>query len=256
MSSTRTWLNGLTQGERSALALLMCDSVGFTFTSQITGGSIVNLAPISGNAPRSGNWYKEWVKCKVIRLDLEGGHPRWQPRIKNKEGVTPTSHTALGRLIKKRLTKESWSALKVIAGSKGQLKLPCHHLAYLAAKSGSQIPDDMGSGSSLSHLCDVKGCIRGEHLELTTEHVDNLVRQRCHGVTLLVAYDFILHEIPCGHASGDTLLEKVESSCRKLRVVNIPDSSLNELMATMQALADVGTITPQASQSQQQHQPG
>jgi hypothetical protein len=240
------WLNGLSGGELNALVRLMCESVGFSHRSQISGGSIDNLAALPLNEPRSGNWYKEWVRCKVVNLSLVGGHPRWQPTV-IRHGSTPASATAIGRQVKRALRTVHWTQLKLLASSNGQVKLPCHHLAYLASNPSVTIPGDMGSGSSMSHLCDTGGCIRGEHLELVTHHVENMNRQRCHGVTLIVALDLVLHEIPCSHAVGDTMAEKISSCCRKIRVIRIPDSSLDALLSTMQVIAAC-LNTPTASQ--------
>jgi hypothetical protein len=241
------WLNGLSGGELNALFRLMRESVGCSHRSQISGGSIDNLAALPANEPRSGNWYKAWVRCKIVNLTPSGGHPRWQPTV-IRGGRTPTSTTAIGRQIKGALSRSRWARLKLLASSNGQVKFPCHHLAFLAKDPSKKIPDDMGSGSSMSHLCDSIGCIRGEHLELVTHHVENMDRQRCHGVTLIVALDLVLHEIPCSHAVGDTMDAKISSCCRKIRVIKIPDSSLDALLSAMQVLTAACLNTPTASQ--------
>jgi hypothetical protein len=243
------WLNSLAALEAMALCSEMRAAVGFNPSVQVSGGaSPVNLGCLSTNEPRSGNWYLEWAQCEIINLAAPStGHPRWQPTIVRKVGGTPVNPTSLGRLIKAHLAPAKWDSLKSLASSNGQVKIPCHHLAFRSKNPGISIPANMGRGSSMSHLCDSSGCIRGEHLELTSHHVDNLERQRCHGVTLIVAVDLILHEIPCSHGRGNIPAEQIATSCRKLRMVWLPDASVNALIETYQQILEA-IATPQSSQ--------
>lgn len=243
------WLNTLAGLEAMALCSEMRAAVGYTSAINVSGGaSPENLGCLQLNEPRSGNWYVEWAGCEIINLAApETGHPRWQPSIV-RGGTTPSNPTSLGRLIKKHLAKNKWDALKALATSNGQVKFPCHHLAFRASNPGVGIPANMGSGASMSHLCDSRGCIRAEHLELTTQHVHNLERQRCHGVTLIVAADLIIHEVPCSHAKGLSSADKIETSCRKLRMVWLPDESVNALIDNYQHILATLT-TPQSSQT-------
>jgi hypothetical protein len=244
------WLNSLTGDEAFAVYSEMREAVGYTAALQISGGmSPEGLHCLSANLPRSGNWYMEWVRCEIINLSAPGtSHPRWQPTIVNKVGGTPTRSTSLGRLLKGHLAQPKWTNLKGLTNSNGQVKFPSHHLAFRACYPGVSIPANMGHGASMSHLCDSPGCIRGEHLELTAHHVDNLDRQRCHGVTLIVAADMIIHEVPCAHGRGGSPSELIATSCRKLRMVWLPDVSVNALIETYQQILEAVT-TPHASQT-------
>jgi Zinc-binding loop region of homing endonuclease len=244
------WLNSLTAEEAWAVYSEMRTAVGHSTLVQISGGmSPENLCCLGANSPRTGNWYMEWVRCEIINLSVPGtGHPRWQPTIVNKVGGTPTNSTSLGRLIKSHLAKAKWDNLKGLSSSNGQVKFPSHHLAFRASYPGVSIPANMGHGASMSHLCDSPGCIRGEHLELTSHHVANLERQRCHGVTLIVAADLIVHEVPCTHGRGGNPSELIATSCRKLRMVWLPDASVNALIETYQQILQA-ISTPHPSQT-------
>lgn len=251
------WLNYLTHTEARSLLEIMCTTVGTSATAQVSGGaSPLGLNCLPANSPRTGDWYMEWASCEIIGLLVSGGatgHPRWQPRVVNKVGNTPANPTAVGRSIRSRLRDDAWEWLKTLASSNGQVKIPRHHLAFLAGDDGmgasTGLPVDLGAGSSMSHLCDSVGCIRDSHLELTLQHVDNLERQRCTGVTLIASMDLIIHEVPCGHARGGTSEERIASSCRKLRMVWLPDASVAALLDNYQQIhAALSFSTPSSSQ--------
>lgn len=142
---------------------------------------------------------------------------------------------------------ETWRNLKSLAGPNGQVKIPCHHLAFVAGNAGVEIPNNMGAGASMSHLCDSRGCIRETHLELTLQHVDNLERQRCPGVILIVSLDLIIHELPCAHARGNSTEERIATSCRKLVMVWLPDASTSALVENYQQYNNA-LATPWSSQ--------
>jgi hypothetical protein len=254
MTTITDWLNSLTATEAAAVYSLMCRTAGLLDpVRQVEGAPPTNLNCLLANTPRSGNWYLRWVECEMIGLTLPPtGHPRWQPRVV-KDGVTPASATSVGRKVKRRVEESSWESLKSIAranNSGGQVKIPCHHLAFRAAWPDVSIPANMGRGASISHLCDTSGCVRGEHLELTVNHVDNLERQRCSGVTLIVAADLIVHELPCSHSRGNNPAELIATSCRKLRVIWLPDASVQGLLDTYRQILDTLLgLTPNPSQT-------
>ncbi len=131
-----------------------------------------------------------------------------------------------------------------IVWQNGQVKIMLHHLVWLTS-GGVSLPANLGHGSSISHLCD-NSCVRIDHLELTTHHIDNLVRQRCTGVTLVVAKNFIVSAEPCAHARGGTFEEKVETSCRKVRVVKVGLEPLEEVVR-LSADMEVDSVNSQSS---------
>jgi hypothetical protein len=228
----------------------MIRSTGVSRVNNILGGaSPVNLGCLLLNEPRSGNWYVGWAQCEVINLSTSSGHPRWQPTILTKRGTTPSNPTSSGLALKRRLSDSRWKQLKLLANSNGQVKIPSHHLAFKSNNPDVALPHNLGRGSSVSHMCDRAGCIKSGHLELTEHHIDNLERQRCHGVTLVVAADMIIHEVPCSHARGNSPAGKIETSCRKIRMVWLPDQSVDALIENYQQIL-VALRTPQSSQTQ------
>jgi hypothetical protein len=250
-SNMNLWLNTLTRLEAMSLLDMMRSAVGTTDTVTITGGlGPLGLNCLGSNSPRTGSWYQEWACCEIISLALPGtGHPRWQPRVVA-GGATPANPTSLGRAIKSKLRAQTWDDLKNIANSNGQVKIPCHHLAFLAGNTGISIPANMGTGASMSHLCDSSGCIRESHLELTVQHVDNLERQRCHGVTLIASLDLIIHELPCSHGRGNSTEELIATSCRKLRMVWLPNASVSALIENYQQIYNALASSESSQQSQ------
>lgn len=244
------WLNSLAALEAMALCAQMRGAVGVTTATQISGGvAPVNLGCLSTNAPRSGNWYVEWATCEVINLAApKTGHPRWQPTIITKRGDTPANPTSLGKVIKSHIADAKWQVLKGLTTSNGQVKIPCHHLTFRSLHPGVSIPANMGHGSSMSHLCDTTGCIRGGHLQLAQQHIENMERQRCHGVTLIAAADLIIHEIPCSHGTGGNTADQIATSCRKIRMVWLPDASVDALIDNYQHILQALSTTPQSSQ--------
>jgi len=257
MATMVNWLNSLTASEVTNLFHTMRNSVGTNEHIQILGGGegfttegLRALDCLPTNVPRTGGWYADWACCDVINLSLRGGHPRWQPRVLA-GGLTPANPTAVGRLIKDVLREQSWNELKLQASGSGQVKIPCHHLAFLAfVMGGVGIPDNMGAGASMSHLCDTVGCIRQDHLELTLQHMDNLERQRCRGVTLIVTLDLIIHEVPCDHGRGLSAPERIASSCRRVKIIWLPDASVRGLLTNHQeiAFAMAASSSPPSSQ--------
>lgn len=144
----------------------------------------------------------------------------------------------------------------------GDFKKPCifkwagedslsHHLAFMSVHGGDVfLPDNLGMGSSISHLCDTAGCISVDHLEYVPAHVTNLNRQRCLGVTLIVSLDLIIHEVPCQHGVGDTVEARISSSCRKLRMVQLPPYSVTALFENHTQIAEAMQSSPLSSQVQ------
>lgn len=95
------------------------------------------------------------------------------------------------------------------------LKLTTYHLTFKKANPTVVLPMNLGSGSAISHYCDNQ-CTSPDHLELVTQ-IDNMSRQRCTGVTLIVMSNkWIIHEEPCPHGNGT-----INGSCRKVRIIRI-----------------------------------
>lgn len=232
------WLNTLGADELVALFDVFRGNVSISDERQITGdGDPVGLAALHAHDGRSGEWYMEWVKCDIANLSATSGHPRWQPRIRSSDGLTPAALSTVGQQMKRSLSDNAWAALKGAVKS-DQIKLQVHHMSFRRQNPHLQLPLDLGRGSSISHLCDRIGCVRGTHLEIASEHATNLVRQRCIGVTLIAGLDLIIVELPCAHGVGNSALERINRSCRKIHMIRLPDDSIEALVLSYQELAE------------------
>jgi hypothetical protein len=203
------FLNGLPLDEAKELVNLM--RVHFNVRSQITklssevAGKLDNLkTALSG--PRDGPWYKAWATYEVVTSNAKSeDHPRWQIAVDAGFGSVASK-------IQSRVSQRTWFAMKALvpAGAASrQLKVQVHHVAYAAlpVKEQLPIPTNAGSGGSISHACDQKGCIASRHLSSTPVHRDNMSRQRCPGVTLVVCAGQVVKEIPCPHAISNPAAE-------------------------------------------------
>lgn len=108
-------------------------------------------------------------------------------------------------------------------------KIQSHHLAWAATSTDHEpFPFDIGSGSSIDHLCGQKMCHRKEHLSLAAQHRTNIMRINCPGILLLVHEDEIVQESPCNHAFVEeiTSLESLLlNSCKKVSIQRIDDQT-------------------------------
>jgi len=139
----------------------------------------------------------------------------------------------------------AWNSFKAVGRvtnpskgpQRGVVNITVHQLYYAASPKMlvTPLPLDSGTGSSLSHFCDMLGCT-GErdasHLEVVQAHVDNVVRQRCPGAQLTVGSLFgermIVARRLCRHSGGET-----SRCCRKVTVTDIGD--IDELRNTVEA---------------------
>lgn len=246
-ANVNEFLSGLKKEQaRELLRVSTSLTHGFVYEIQMTGAEqglvrTLNAVPREGGNVRNGQWYLAWAQCHLSKLKAEGNHPRWQPRILDeKTRRTPATLSSVGKSIKEALVKKGflgvWLDLKHIAekSSKGQIKIPLHHLAFKSGDENETVLTNMGTGSSISHLCDKWGCIRVEHLEHCVEHIDNLARQRCTGVTLFCVAGQIAAECPCEHGVGDDIESQIERSCRKLRVFQFSDDQARSLLSSLQ----------------------
>jgi len=136
------------------------------------------------------------------------------------------SASSVGGKVRRILLENEWNALVGLGGVGGQVKLFCH-IAYAASALmvTANLPLNNGHGGSVSHHCDEIGCTTPEHLSTAVFHVDNLARQRCLGVMLIIYNNYILVERPCSHGLGGSPSARLRSSCRKVEVVCLSDSA-------------------------------
>jgi hypothetical protein len=247
------WLNTLSEAELRGVrdvfvSFVESDRGGFRDAVNVTGGPLpVNLSCLAGNHPRDGNWYYQWATCRTYNYTGQG-YPRWQPTVRKRGSILTPDRDGNGRAMKGVMSKDRWDRLKHLANANGQVKIPVHHLMFRATHPDIAIPDNMGQGASMSHLCDRRECVRSEHLELTEHHVDNLERQRCTGVILIVAADVIVHEVPCPHSVGETNARRIDSSCRKIRMVCLPNDAIEHLVGTFQTILALAALPFSQSQ--------
>lgn len=163
----------------------------------------------------------------------------WETPVKRTRGREPQL-----RLVKHVLLDDEWDAFKATylpADDSGttaiSVKILCHHIAYnwLAKNSNvpmPELPENLGHGSSISHLCD-NACVTASHLVAATEHSDNTARQRCQGVILLCKGGVILQVVDCPHFRIDAKGAVAAPNCMRVRVIELDfnpfgDSKLDE----------------------------
>lgn len=225
------WLNDLTPEQCKALFNGVISDKGAKITKMVRSQpaeEIEGLAELkSGINSRDGSWYLSLIRCHISGLSAADGHPRVQVDVLSKgetqNGLLSRVKAAVGKEASDRFIRLGDSLGSGKPGRK-QIKLQAHHVAFRAASEDGVniVPLNAGKGGSISHLCDVKGCVRGDHLESTPAHAQNMARQRCHGVRLLTFANQIVQETPCAHGrgKGDTLGE-ILASCRKVSILEV-----------------------------------
>ena len=185
-------------------------------------------------AERDGKWYVEvWLTCEIIDLDKGTpiGHPKWQLDLNASQGMTLR--------VQKVLSAGAWTSLQQFypPAKRRQAKLMAHHVSYnaLSLRDRAPIPLNCGSGGSISHFCDQRGCVKQSHLEATPHHVKNMDRQRCSGVRLVVYLGVIVQELPCPHGTEAVdMAGQLLHSCRRLSLVQLTADTLVRVQAVAQ----------------------
>lgn len=226
------WLNSLTARESQLLyKVLIVQGKGYKLsTVGLTDAQVKEVMELTAGSPasdRDGSWWINHITCHISGLTAQAGHPR--VAIETKFSALLPSPGSTLRSIFDTLGKGPGNRLISLGQALGlrgksgrsQVKLQAHWIAFRAAAASDSeklLPVGLGKGGSISHLCDVTGCLRADHLESTPKHADNMVRQRCPGVVLLTLRGMIVQEVPCKHGKGksDTLLGDLMASCRKI----------------------------------------
>jgi hypothetical protein len=181
---------------------------------------------------RDGGFYLAWLACRISTIapnkngSKDLGHPRIRITVPKKASTASDMYKQMSLAIsaEKIQAFNSLSSPVLSSGGTDQVRLGVHHVAYNAARArpGFQSLTQCGMGASVSHLCDRVGCVRPEHLEFVSSHGDNTRRQRCRGLTLVIAQsaDVIIGEQPCLHAgSPEVTEESLALCCRRLCIV-------------------------------------
>lgn len=108
------------------------------------------------------------------------------------------------------LKPDSQGRLHIQSGSQGsELKCHTYHLAYKWKNPDVNIPDDLGKGPSIDHLCGRAFCHRPSHLQLVSEHKKNTDRIGCFGNMYIVDEDgYVGQHYKCDHVP----------TCMKIRI--------------------------------------
>lgn len=150
--------------------------------------------------------------------------------------------------MKRAVSVEHWNSLCSLSrvGTRRFVRLQISHVAYNATgeREITPLPLNLGSGASISHLCDTLGCCSGNHLQVETRHRTNLVHQRCRGVLLLVHRSVIIQECPCSHADmSKSFNDRLYTSCRKIQIVVVDESAAEAIHCAIRSDATTTTKT-------------
>lgn len=149
--------------------------------------------------------------------------------IPGKANSLGTGTVSLGQKLKSVLSSPSWALVK--SGCNSQVKKPTlhlsgHHIALAARllNDPAPIPLDCGKGGSVSHICDVAGCIKPSHVLKALKHKANMARINCPG-SQLITYGLVILEFrPCAHAERDPFgLIDNSTCCARLNHTDLAD---------------------------------
>ena len=239
-TSVAGFLNSLSAAEASSLDCVMRSALKSRIAAASTlsvsvRSQLQSLRGLEGGLTHDGSWWVDLCKCEIVELKSDD-HPRWQVDL---NGAGRSSNVALVRGV---LTAQSFSLFEAASteGVKKVVKLPCHHVAYnadLSRRDTAPLPLDAGAGGSISHSCDRRGCVRVSHLEVTSEHADNLSRQRCQGPSLLVFRGVIVQERPCAHGRGGSHEAQLRNSCAgNVQLHTLTDASAEAIVSILAAI--------------------
>ncbi|CAF1363968.1 unnamed protein product [Adineta steineri] len=170
------------------------------------------LPKLKGFNGRDGKFFEGWLEC-LLSPDYIENAPRTNPGI----NVSLT-----GRFSSIRNAANRFYDKTNISG----FYIQSHHVV-LRAKEQNKLPSLSNDPASYSgsHLCDSRGCLRKEHLEVEL-YSFNSSRKYCPGVMLAVAGDTITDVYPCVHGRTHpkfkTGADELEYACRKVRVAKYP----------------------------------
>lgn len=212
------YLAGLSYEDARALHRVFRNKVGVIIKSHLPADLQARLRVFENRVDptRLGRWYLDHLSCELVRSSSTAiCHPRWQVRLDG-------GPSSVAGALRVALSDGAWQALSRLTN---YAKIMAHHIAYNAdsRRVAAPIPLNVGAGGSISHLCDEVGCVKQSHLESTPVHRDNMDRQRCRGILLLVFRDVIVEETPCSHGRGrgGSLALDILASCTKVVVEEV-----------------------------------
>jgi hypothetical protein len=189
----------------------------------VTGCSLEELGSFTGSQntengddmTHSGLYWNDFIQCHIL--------------LKTRENEDRVFESATEDRLQTRtkpdyITLDQWNSsfCKSKRTANGQLKIGFKLLAYRIKYPMERIPInvELGAGSGVSHLCDITMCINPDHMDVLLTHQQNMDRQRCLGVTLVVYNDVIVAETPCIHTRNNDVKG---TCCRRIHIVYIND---------------------------------
>lgn len=228
-SRNARFLADLSLEDAKALYRVMLGEVSTVATSPLKPADAARLAAMrsSGQSGRDGRWYTDRVTCLLSQTkSINNSHPRWQFKLDG-------GPSSVAGKIRRAISSRAWETLSSLSNA---MKISQPHVSYNAddRRVTAPLPLNVGAGGSVSHLCDVKGCIKQSHLEATPNHIDNMGRQRCAGIVLLCFRGVIVQEVPCSHGKALSIIlaEQLLRSCTRVQILDVSEEVFN-LMASI-----------------------
>jgi hypothetical protein len=157
----------------------------------------------------SGEWWMDWSECCIF-----------YPGIVPNPIVPPVASSQIQfAACPAGISQANFNAWK---GRSANVKPLAHVIAWKQANIATQVPQNLGAGTSISHLCDTASCCRRDHLVLAAAHQANMDRQRCRGVMLIAITDatglsLIIRQERCSHDTSNDFSE----SCRRVHIISL-----------------------------------
>lgn len=240
-NSTRDLLNNLSLADATAWYQFIRSNAAVTERYNVpVPAELACYASIDPGMPDGEAW-AEHTTCHILSdqgahgLDWSVKYPRFQLKFgaRNPIGTVKTPvKKSVGQRLKGLLSANAWSAIKQVATdlAGGKFAAPVHHIAYIVRKLESPndpqlvpLPDSLGEGMAIAHLCDNHRCCKKEHMQVKTQSA-NMSMQRCVGAVLFVRDGVIcqVHHCPHFQASPDGAV--LQPDCAKLSVVVANDA--------------------------------
>lgn len=236
-NATRELLNGLSLADATAwYEFIRSNASAMERYNVPVPDELACYASIDPGMPDGEAW-AEHITCHILSdqgahgLDWSMKYPRFQlkfgARRPSGSVKTPAKKSA-GNRLKGLLSSEAWSAIKQVATdlAGGKFAAPVHHIAYILRKLENPndpqlvpLPEDLGAGTAIAHLCDNHRCCKKEHMQVKTQSA-NMSMQRCVGAVLFVRDGVICQVHHCPHYRVNPHGVVEQPDCAKLSVVN------------------------------------
>ena len=203
------------------------------------------LAPVL--LTHTGKHWLEWATCTMIRSNAAQVFNRLQLDVSVEKKPTVVRQAIWDALF------EGVQERRPNTPSTRVQTFMAHHIGWAVRKEGGPLLDTAGRGGSVSHRCDAGECITPTHLVFTAQHRDNLARQRCPGLTLIVFNKVIIQESPCIHDSNPADVERMDT-CRHITVIELTTQAL--AVGWLPGWIQYPQVQPQQPQAQLQRHAG